>query len=79
MPHLAREIFFLPYTKVLGYVACRVSSKCLGIGSADRSWEDTKHIKSGKRSHMSAASIEKKNYFVWHGTGHRGQVDTGNS
>ena len=40
----------LPSTKVLGFVACRVTSKILGIGSAERSWGGVKTIKSGKRS-----------------------------
>ena len=58
--HTWHEKYSLPHTKILGYVACRVCSKCLGIGSAERSWGDTKHIKSGKRSHMSAESVEKR-------------------
>ena len=39
---------FLPFTKVLGFVAYRVTSKVLGIGAAERSWGDAKTIKSGK-------------------------------
>ena len=58
--HKWHEKYSLPYTKVLGYVACRVCSKLAGIGAAERSWGDVKHIKSGKRSHISAASIEKR-------------------
>ena len=38
----------LPCTKVLCFVACRVTSKVLGIGAADRSWQNLKTIKSGK-------------------------------
>lgn len=58
--HTWHEKYSLPHTKVLGHVACRACSKCLGIGSAERNWGDAKHIKSGKRSHMSAEAIEKR-------------------
>ena len=60
--HKWHEKYSLPYTKVLGHVACRVCSKLAGIGAAERSWGwgDVKHIKSGKRSHISVASIEKR-------------------
>ena len=30
--------YSLPCTKVLGFVACKVTSKILVIGAADRSW-----------------------------------------
>ena len=40
----------LTCTKVLGFVACTVTSKVLVIGSAERYWGDVKTIKSGKRS-----------------------------
>merc|ERR1712032_126667 len=46
--------------KVLGRVACKVTSKRLGIGSAERAWKDVKHIKSGQSSHMKANRIEKQ-------------------
>ena len=32
--------YSLPCTKVLNFVACRVTSKVIGIGAADRSWGD---------------------------------------
>ena len=41
------------FLQVLGFVACRVTSKILGIGSAERSWGAVKHLKTDKRSHMS--------------------------
>ncbi len=50
----------LRYTKKFGKYACRVTSKILGIGSAERSWGDVKHLKSNKRSHMSADRIKKQ-------------------
>lgn len=53
--HKKNTLRFYP---TLGKVACIVCSKILGIGSAERSWGDVKHLKTGKRSHLSAASIQ---------------------
>jgi hypothetical protein len=36
-PHLWHKIWTEPYTEVFGYVACRVTSKPLGCGGAERS------------------------------------------
>ena len=58
--HLWHEQHSLPYTKVLGFVACRVTSKCLGIGAAERAWGAVKEIKSGKKSHRGCKSTEKR-------------------
>lgn len=44
-------------TEWLGKLACRVTSKITGIGSAERNWGDVKHLKSGKRIAMSSASL----------------------
>jgi len=58
--HLWHEKYSLPYTKVLGFVACRVTSKLCGIGPAERSWGGVKQVKDGKRSHLSGESTEKR-------------------
>ena len=50
----------MPSTKVLGFVACRVTSKILGILSAERSWVDVKTIKSGKISALASGISEKQ-------------------
>jgi len=57
---LWHEKYSLPYTTVLGFVGCRVTSKLCGIGAAERSWGGVKNIKTGKRSHMSGESTEKR-------------------
>ena len=49
-----------PYTVVLGFVACRVCSKVLGIGMAERAWGSLKIIKDGRRSHMNGTSTEMR-------------------
>jgi hypothetical protein len=53
----------LRFTHVLGKVACRVCSKILGIGSAERAWGDVKHLKTDKRSHLSGDSIKMQATF----------------
>lgn len=54
------EKYSLPYTKVFGFVACRVCSKILGIGPCERVWGDTKSIKAGKRKHLGGKSTAKR-------------------
>ena len=49
-----------PYVFELGYVACIVTSKYLGIGQAERCWGDVKDIKSLKRGALSSTSIEQQ-------------------
>ena len=58
--HLWYQKYSLPSTKVLGFVAFRVTSKYLGIWSAERSWDDVKTIKSGKRSAIFSEISEKQ-------------------
>jgi hypothetical protein len=45
---------------VLGFVACRVTSKLCGIGPAKRIWGGVKQIKTRQRSHLSGESTEKR-------------------
>lgn len=47
--HTWHKNFSLPYTKVLGIVACQVTPKLGEIRAAERSWGCIKHIKNGKR------------------------------
>jgi len=58
--HIWHQQNSLPFTNVLGYVACRVTSKILGIGAAERSWGDVKCIKTGKRSSIRGGSLKKQ-------------------
>ena len=52
--------YSLPCTKVIGFVACRFTSKILEIGAAESSWIDVKTIKSGKISAISIYVSEKQ-------------------
>jgi hypothetical protein len=48
----------LKVTDVLGYVACIVTSKVLGIGAAERSWGDATQLKSDKCAHLCIDYVE---------------------
>ena len=41
--HLWHKKYSLPCTKVLGFVACRFTSKVIGIDAAERSWGDVRN------------------------------------
>ncbi len=56
----SHEMYPLPYIHILGFVSCRVISKCLGSGACERSWSEVKVIKDGKRSNLSGDSLEKQ-------------------
>ena len=58
--NLCHHKYPLPYIKVLCFVACRVTSKILWVGSAERSWGDVKKIKAGKISALGSDISEKK-------------------
>ena len=58
--YLWHEKYSLPYTSVLGFVACRVTSKTLGIGPCERNWASVKNIKTGKRVNLGGESLEKR-------------------
>ena len=52
--HLWHQKYSLPCNKVLGFVACRFTSKVLGIGASERSWGDIKTINSREISAYSS-------------------------
>ncbi len=54
-----RHLYLLPYTCVLGLAACQVTSKRLGIRSAER-WSDVKQLKEQKQSKFGGRSLEKR-------------------
>ena len=61
--HLWHQKYSLPCTKVLVFVACRVTSKVIGVGASDFSWGDVKIIKSGKISAISSDVSGKLRMF----------------
>ena len=51
--------YSLTQTQQLGRLACRVTSKILGMGNAERCWGVVKQLKDGQRSHLSAEKSTK--------------------
>lgn len=60
--HLWHEKYSLPFTKVLGATACRVTSKILGIGACERAWGDVKHLKTGETCPTTTLPITLVHY-----------------
>lgn len=58
--HVWHKLYSIPFTEVFGLVACRVCSKPLGCGLAERNWGTLKHLKTGKRSHLSGDKSQKQ-------------------
>ena len=52
--NLWHQKYSLPSTKVIGFIACRLTSKILGIGSFECSWGYVKTIKSVKISTLGS-------------------------
>ena len=64
--HLWHQKYSLPFTKAIGFFACRVTSKFLGIGAAERSWGEVKTIKSGKIS-VIISDVPRNRVLFIHG------------
>jgi hypothetical protein len=73
--YMWHKIYSLPYTKYFGKFACRVTSKILGIGSAERNWGDVKHLKTDKRSHLSAERTKKQATIFGSDCAERAQIE----
>ena len=58
--HVWHDTYSCFNTDVLGWLGCRVTSKILGIGSAERAWGSVKHLKQGKRGAISGSRIKKQ-------------------
>ena len=54
------DIYSVNSTLILGWVACRVTSKILGIGNAERAWGAVKQLKSVGRGHLSVQNTVKQ-------------------
>ena len=56
--HFWHQQHSLDCTKYLGKLACKVCSKIVGIGSAERNWKSVTHLKTGKRANLSAEKVK---------------------
>ena len=52
--HIWHHNYSLTRTKLLGFVACRIKSNIIVIGSSGRSWVGVKTIKSGNSYYISS-------------------------
>ena len=58
--HRWHKAFSSGITEVLAPLACRVTSKILGIGSAERNWKQVKRVKSGQAMNTGIETATKK-------------------
>jgi hypothetical protein len=72
--YVFHERYSLKVTTVLGYVACRVTSKVLGIGAAERSWGDVKQLMTDKRSHLSVEAVEQQSIIFGAASMHKARI-----
>ena len=72
--HLWHSNYSLYETQVLGFVACRTTSKSLGIGPAERSWGDVKYLGQGKRSNLASSRLEKQAVCYTHSCLERARI-----
>ena len=57
--HVWHQKCSLEQTKVLGEVACIVTSKMLGIGNAERAWRTAKSVMTGQRVNIGSEKAKK--------------------
>jgi len=58
--HVWHDTYSALNTDVLGWLGCRVTSKILGIGNAERAWGAVKQLMQGKRGAISGSRIKKQ-------------------
>ena len=58
--HKWHERYSYPYTEYLGKLACRVTSKVMGIGEAERIWKAVKKIRVGQRGSLTPEKAKKQ-------------------
>ena len=58
--HVWHDTYSSLNTDVLGWLACRVTSKILGIGNNERAWGAVKQLMQGKRGAISGSRIKKQ-------------------
>ena len=58
--HHWHATFPLEHCRDFAFIACRVTSKTLGIGSCERQWADVEECQKARRSHISSQKLEKQ-------------------
>ena len=68
--------YSLQSTEVLGRLACLVTSKILGIGTAERNWKQIKAVKTGQRANTGVEKCKKQVMIYSQYQAMRGQLRT---
>ena len=58
--HICHHKYYVLSTNLIGFVACRDTSKMICVGAAERSWGDVKTINNDKRSDISSYASKKQ-------------------
>ena len=58
--HIWHKTYSVHCTEILGLLGCLVTSKILGIGTAERNWKQIKAIKTGQRANMGAEKCKQQ-------------------
>lgn len=58
--HVWHKTYSVGITEILGLLACIVTSKILGIGTAERNWKQLKSGKNGQRASLSAEKCKQQ-------------------
>lgn len=68
--------YSLQSTDVLGRLACLVTSKILGIGTAEQNWKQVKAVKTGQRANTGVEKCKKQVMIFSQYQAMRGQIRT---
>ena len=60
LAHVWHKTYSVGITEILGRLACIVTSKILGIGTAERNWKQLKSAKTGQRASLSAEKCKQQ-------------------
>ena len=58
--HIWHIIYSVAYTEILELLGYIVTSKILGIGTAERNWKQTKAVKTGHRANLGAEKCKQQ-------------------
>ena len=71
---MSHNMYAKPFTKVLGLVGFRVTSKNIGIGHSERNWNDYKRVRCGQRSRLQSESPENQDILYGAAKIHRNSL-----
>ena len=60
LAHEWHKNYSVPFTEYLGLMGCRICSKVMGIGEAERHWKQLKKVRGGQRARLSANKAKKQ-------------------